>query len=91
MLLVLYQATSEKGLKRTPKRKINVFVLCVLMVLVLLQVTSEKGETSWRRGGARQRPEEWQGVFELCRWCTPEEVKGVKVKKLELLSPRELR
>ncbi|CAM9346290.1 unnamed protein product, partial [Scytosiphon promiscuus] len=44
------------------------------------EVTSEKGETSWRRGGARQRPEEWQESFELCRWCTPEDVKGVKAR-----------
>ncbi|CAM9948440.1 unnamed protein product [Ectocarpus sp. 12 AP-2014] len=47
------------------------------------EVTSEKGETTWRRGVARQRPEEWQEAFELCRWCTPEDVKGVKVSLLD--------
>lgn len=41
------------------------------------QVTSERGETSWRRAGLR--PEEWEEAFELCRWVAPEEVKGIKV------------
>lgn len=58
---------------------------CLVPSHSMSQVTSEKGETSWRRGGTRQRPEEWQESFELCRWCTPEEVKGVKVHSMPLV------
>lgn len=46
------------------------------------QVTSERGETSWQRSGLLRR-DEWEETFELCRWCAPEEVKGIKVTSSE--------
>ena len=51
--------------------------------MVSAQVTSERAETPWRRQPGLM-VNEWQEAFELCRWCAPEDVKGIKVRLLPI-------